>query len=171
MSILSAILIDQPLGRSARKTDVRPIVERISWFLRRSDDTCGDKFIKSTLHFVMRHAVASIEFRDAAFDLRDGHELLDRVLDGRIGRQFSQQVDNAIACEAFGHDRILRFVAISGHEERPVVAWVGSELGPRIFRPCKSFEEQHFAPACVGRSGSWGRIPPPRALFGSVGHI
>jgi hypothetical protein len=30
VSILSAILIDQPLGRSVRKTDVRPILERVS---------------------------------------------------------------------------------------------------------------------------------------------
>jgi hypothetical protein len=68
------------------------------------DDTRGDKFIESTFHFVMRHALACIEFSDAAFDPCDEQELLDRVIDRRVSRQFSHQIDDAIAREAFSHD-------------------------------------------------------------------
>ena len=156
--LLFAIPINQLTRRSARKTDVRPILERISWFLRRSDDTRGDKFIESTLHFVMRHALACIKLRDAAFDLRDEYELLDRVVDRRVSRQLSQQFDDAITREAFRHDRILRFVAITGRVERRVAARVGPNVGPRIFRRCKLLAKQHFegyAQLALGAGGRW----------------
>ena len=119
------------------------------------------EFLEATLYFVMRHALACIEFRDAAFDLRDEYELLDRVVDRRVSWQLSQQFDDAIAREWFGHDRILRFVAITGREERPVAAWVGPNLGPRLFKRCKSFGNQHFPrpPQLAWRRGSL--VPPP----------
>ena len=101
---------------------IRPILEWISWFLRRSDDTRGDKFIESTLHFIMRHALACIKFRDAAFDLRDEHELLDGVIDRRVSRKLSQECDDSNASESFRHDRILRLLATVGPRQRRVAA-------------------------------------------------
>ena len=80
--------------------------------------------------FVMPHVRPRIQFRDSALDSRNECELLDGVIDRRVSRQLSQQVDDAITCEPFSHDRILRFVALIGRERRRVAAWVGPNLGP-----------------------------------------
>ena len=101
-------------------------------------------------------ALACVTSRDAAFDLRDGYELLDRVVDRRVSRQRSQRFDEAITREAFRHNRILRFIAIARREQRRGAARVGPKLGPRISKRCKSFGNQHF------------RRPPQLALGAGV---
>src|SRR5918992_3830558 len=66
-------------------------------------------------------------------------------------------VNSIVPRRAFKHE-LRGELASCCREERPVAAWVGPELGPRLFRRCKSFGNQHFQRSpqlALGAGGRW----------------
>ena len=63
---------------------------------------------------------------------------------------------------------LRREVAARRAASRPVAAWVGPNLGPRIFKRCKSFGNQHFQRSpqlALGAGGRWFESSRPDQLF------
>lgn len=52
----------------------------------------------------MGDAFTTVKLREADFDLCEEHQTLDRVIDSRIGRQFTNGLDHPIPCDWCGHD-------------------------------------------------------------------
>jgi hypothetical protein len=114
----------------------------------------------------MRDTEARVEVGGPTFDLRV-EQALPQSCRRELQRQEGlQNIDDSITRGSLGHGRILRF-AINRPDERFVAAWVGPKLGPRIFRRCKSFGNQHFASSpqlALGAGGRWFESSRPDHL-------